>query len=352
MYRRKRFIIFLKILIFSLIAGITLATMVFCRLKSTDAIPKIPKERLWHRVSRGETVWDIARLYGTSMNTIISANKIGNPKRIKPGTKLFIPGIAPISKEKTHGTWHRVERGETLSHIALRYDVRWGDILRANKPISTKRLHIGQKLFIPNAKSNEDDGTLYTVKRGDTVWDIARKYSIPQRKIILANRLTRARVIKPGTKLFLPGVKSTTGKTTARRSYSSFICPLRGRIHITSPYGVRIHPIRKRRMFHHGIDLRARVGAGVYAAMSGRVIYAGRYGGYGNLLIIQHRDEFTTRYGHLWKMKVRVGQKVERGQLIALSGNSGVSTGPHLHFEIREKGKTLDPMNHISAFRT
>jgi len=290
MYRRHRFIIFLKIFIFSLIVSTLLATIVFLRLKSVDEIPTIPQERLWHRVSRGETVWDIARLYGTSMNTIISANEISNPKRIKPGTKLFIPGIAPISKNKTNGTWHRVERDETLSHIALRYGVRWRDILRANKPISTKRLHVGQKLFIPNPNNNEDDGVFYTVRRGDTIWDIAREYRVPQKKIILANRITRSRAIKPGTKLFIPGVKNTTGKTIARKSYSGFICPLRGRIYVTSPYGTRIHPIRKRRMFHSGIDLRARVGAGVYATMSGKVTYAGRYGGYGNLVILRHSD--------------------------------------------------------------
>jgi len=348
MYRKRKFIIFLKIFIFFFITGVLLSAMVFFCLQSADAVPAIPKQGLWHRVSRRETIWDIARLYDTSMDAIISANKISNPKRIKPGTKLFIPGIAPISKEDD-GTWHRVERGETLSHIAQRYGVRWRDIFRANKLISTRRLHIGKRLFIPNVKS-KDNGIFHTVRRGDTVWDIARKYRISQKNIIRANRLTRAKSIRPGTRLFIPGVKRVTERT--RTSYSGFTCPLKGKIHITSRYGWRIHPVRRRRLYHHGIDLRAGVGSGVYAAMSGKVIYAGRYGGYGRLVIIQHRGGLTTRYGHLLRAKVRVGQKVKRGQLIALSGNSGVSTGPHLHFEVRKEGKTHNPANYISAFKS
>ncbi len=350
MYRRRKFIIFLKIFTFFFITGVLLSAMVFFCLQSADAVPAIPKQGLRHRVRRGETVWDIARFYGISRDAIISANKITEPKRIKVGAKLFIPGIAPISKE-TDGRWYRVERGDTLSHIAQRYGVRWRDILRANKLVSTKRLHIGTKLFIPKAKS-KDDGIFHTVRRGDTVWDIARKYRISQKKIILANRLIRARTIKPGTRLFIPGVKKVTGRTTARTSYSGLICPLKGKIRITSRYGWRVHPVRRRRLFHHGIDLRARTGTRVYAAMSGKVIYAGRYGGYGNVVIIQHSGGFTTRYGHLLRVKVRVGRRVKRGQLIALSGNSGVSTGPHLHFEIRKAGKTHNPANYISAFKT
>lgn len=351
MNHRRKLSIFLKVFIIFLLTGVLPSATVFFCLQSADAVSASAKG-VWYRVSRGESVWDVARLYGTSMSAIISANGISNPKRIRPGTKLFIPGIAPISRKETDGIWHRVKRGETLSHIAVRYGVSWRDILRANRLISTRRLYVGQKLFIPKVKS-KDGGILHTVRRGDTVWDIAHKYSIPQKKIIRANRLTWAGMkrLKPGTRLLIPGVKRVSEKTTVRRSDSSFICPLKGKIHITSPYGMRIHPIRRKRHFHCGIDLKARVGTAVYASMSGKVIYAGRYGGYGKLVIIQHSNGFTTRYGHLSKTKVGVGQRIKQGQLIALSGNTGVSTGPHLHFEIRKNGKPHNPANYIRAFR-
>jgi murein DD-endopeptidase MepM/ murein hydrolase activator NlpD len=116
---------------------------------------------------------------------------------------------------------------------------------------------------------------------------------------------------------------------------------------VTSGYGYRIHPVSGQRLFHHGIDLRAREGTRIYAAQSGKVIFVGWLGGYGRLVVIKHDDKYTTRYGHLSKITVRSGQKVKSGTVIGLSGDTGYSTGPHLHFEVRCKGKSIDPAKYI-----
>ncbi len=115
---------------------------------------------------------------------------------------------------------------------------------------------------------------------------------------------------------------------------------------ITSKYGVRIHPILKEREFHKGVDIRARMNTPVRALADGVVSFAGfhkKKGGFGKLLVIRHNFAFSTSYGHLNKLHVKTGEFIKKGQIVALTGNSGVSNGPHLHFEIRYIGNSLDP---------
>ncbi|OFZ18923.1 MAG: hypothetical protein A2X94_13285 [Bdellovibrionales bacterium GWB1_55_8] len=109
-------------------------------------------------------------------------------------------------------------------------------------------------------------------------------------------------------------------------------------VHVTSMYGSRGKNV------HEGIDLRARTGTPVLAAESGVVLFAGqRLRGYGKMIVIRHRERIATVYAHNSKLLVRVGQRVRRGQKIALSGNSGRSSGPHVHFEVRNGVEAVDP---------
>ena len=117
---------------------------------------------------------------------------------------------------------------------------------------------------------------------------------------------------------------------------------------ITSDYGTRQHPIQGVTNFHIGIDIgNAGFGAPAVAALGGVVTYAGELGSYGNCVIINHGDGISTLYGHGQKILVEFGQTVQQGDIIMEVGSTGNSTGPHLHFEVRINGKTVDPLNYV-----
>ncbi len=124
--------------------------------------------------------------------------------------------------------------------------------------------------------------------------------------------------------------------------------PTAGYTRISSPFGYRIHPIYKVKKMHSGIDIDAPSGATIAAANSGKVILAGWNGGYGNCVIIDHGDGIATLYGHQSKILVSVGDKVGKGDTIGKVGSTGLSTGPHLHFEVRKDGKAINPMPYFT----
>jgi murein DD-endopeptidase MepM/ murein hydrolase activator NlpD len=124
-----------------------------------------------------------------------------------------------------------------------------------------------------------------------------------------------------------------------------FLYPVRGPI--TSPFGYRTHPILGTTRFHSGLDFGVDHGTPILAAGNGVVIVAEWYGGYGNCLIIQHGNELSTLYGHCSKLLVNQGDPVRQGQVVAEVGSTGMSTGPHLHFEVRQAGTTVDPLGYL-----
>ena len=115
----------------------------------------------------------------------------------------------------------------------------------------------------------------------------------------------------------------------------------------TSGFGYRISPFTGHKQFHEGLDIANRVGTPVIAPANGLVVFTGRKGGFGNLIIISHGHGITTRYGHLSKILVKVGQHVKRGEKIGEIGNTGRSTGPHLHYEVRLNGVPVNPRRYI-----
>lgn len=117
-----------------------------------------------------------------------------------------------------------------------------------------------------------------------------------------------------------------------------------GHARISSPFGYRIHPITGVKKLHAGVDFAVPIGTDVHAAEGGVVVLAEWYSGYGNAVIVDHGNNTWTLYGHLSKFKVEKGDTVKRGQVVAESGNTGQSTGPHMHFEVRVNGEPTDPM--------
>ncbi len=135
---------------------------------------------------------------------------------------------------------------------------------------------------------------------------------------------------------------ATTPKSSGAASGGKWVAPtVSGKI--TSPFGMRFHPVLKRNKMHSGIDLRAPMGTPIAAVGDGEVIFAGPAKGYGNLVAIRHSNGLITRYGHMSKVHVSEGQKIPAGFRIGDSGSEGLSTAPHLHFETIMNGKHVDP---------
>ncbi|MCL2155201.1 MAG: LysM peptidoglycan-binding domain-containing M23 family metallopeptidase [Leptospirales bacterium] len=232
----------------------------------------------------------------------------------------------------------------------------------------------------------------YKVKEKENFWVVLSKCSLDMDTLMSVNGLTSPYQVVPGTVLYIPNMRgivvsgdnlndvytvTTTEKInikyvkTVNKSESlqkkfifipcgkisslerslflgtAFLSPIQyGKT--TSGFGSRKDPFNSQRMeFHKGIDLGCRIGTNVHSARSGEVIFSGYDEGYGNLIIIEHEFGYKSYYGHLSKVLVKKGDFVKTGSLIALSGNTGRSTGPHLHFEIRKNDKALNPMSFL-----
>lgn len=249
-------------------------------------------------------------------------------------TVLFV--VAFFGQESAAGVQqHLVQKGDTLWGISRKYKVSLKSIVQTNKVKSPQRLQIGKKLLIPGTTTQE---AWYFVKAGDTLSSIAHRYNVEWKDLQTINGISSPRNLQIGTRIRIPNGEDLF----------TFANPLRVPLVVTSRYGYRPHPVTGRSQFHEGIDFRAATGTRVYASRSGRVIFAGRKGGYGKIVGIEHENDFTTWYGHLSRISVKVGQQVSQGRVIGLSGNTGISTGPHLHFEIRYKGRSEKPTQYLT----
>jgi murein DD-endopeptidase MepM/ murein hydrolase activator NlpD len=132
---------------------------------------------------------------------------------------------------------------------------------------------------------------------------------------------------------------SGIGQTGSSRSFA----PVNG--HLTSGYGMRFHPILGYTRMHSGVDFGAAWGSPIFAVSSGVVSYAGRHGGHGNYVRLEHGGGLGSGYGHMSRIAVAPGAHVQAGQVIGYVGSSGLSTGPHLHFEVYKGGGTVNPMS-------
>jgi murein DD-endopeptidase MepM/ murein hydrolase activator NlpD len=124
-------------------------------------------------------------------------------------------------------------------------------------------------------------------------------------------------------------------------SMQGFVLPAKGAL--GSGFGPRMHPIYRVVRPHNGVDISGRTGDPVFASKAGQVLFAGTSGGYGNVIIVEHTGGISTVYAHLSKIAVIVGDRVATGEAIGLIGSTGLSTGPHLHFEVRVGGVPRNP---------
>lgn len=227
---------------------------------------------------------------------------------------------------------HEVRPGENLWTIASKYDINIDTLIGANDIKNMNNIMPGDELTILPVK-----GIKYKIGPGDTLADIVENYELDPKKVKLANSITHAEDLKSGDTLILPGASPDFGYQD--RLNQRFIRPVDGRV--TSPFGPRWGS------HHDGIDYAAPIGTPVKAAGGGRVVHVGYSSGYGRTVIIEHQEGMRTLYSHLKSYNVNVGQRVNRGQTIARTGNSGRSTGPHLHFEVRVNGRPVNPENYL-----
>ncbi|HBE78798.1 MAG TPA: hypothetical protein DDW65_13635 [Firmicutes bacterium] len=138
-------------------------------------------------------------------------------------------------------------------------------------------------------------------------------------------------------------IKNLQNKNNTALGSGKFIWPVKGRI--TSYFGWRFHPILRKKKYHSGLDIAQPTGTPIAAADAGVVIFCGRNGGYGNMIALDHGNSISTVYGHCSEILVTNGQTVAKGDTIGKVGSTGLSTGPHLHFEVRKKGVPIDPLS-------
>lgn len=282
--------------------------------KILEQIQEGKEEVKTHIVEEGESFWMIAHNNDLSVDELQQLNADTVPEKLQIGQEIVLTKQEPlisvvVTKEVT------VE--EAIAHSTEYKDT--SSLLKGESKVVTKG-------------SDGKKSVTYEIKEanGSTI----EKNVVEE--VVISEPVTE--VVNRGTGSIQISSRSASNSNGGS---GTLAWPLSSN-KITSPYGTRS------RGFHSGIDLAAKTGTSVYAAAGGTVELASWYYGYGNCVVINHGNGVKTRYAHLSAYKVSVGSTVTRGQLIALSGNTGNSTGPHLHFEVIINGVTKNPVNYLN----
>lgn len=264
-------------------------------------------------------------------------------QRIRPSQEYSaIAEDVPVSTEqfqKLAVEEYTLAEGDTLLGLALRHDLRMDTLVSFNQIDDVRRMRVGDTYRIPNR-----DGLLYTVREGDSLLSIANAHGTETNAILDANDMMSSE-IAVGEVLFVPNARMD--ETELKLILGElFAYPVQARF--TSGFGMRNDPFTGVRRFHNGIDLAGVPGTPIRAAMAGRVVHIEtQIGNYGRFVILRHDGGFQTLYGHLEGFAVRVGQYVSQGGIVGTMGNTGRSTGPHLHFSIIKNGSFVDPLEYL-----
>ncbi len=228
---------------------------------------------------------------------------------------------------------YRVKSGDTFWKILSRSNLDMDTIMTVNDLSNPGEVKKGTVLFLPNMR-----GVLMPNKRTKHNSHLRLRTPVPDRYIVRAN----GNNIENKKFIFLPCGKISRLQRSLFLG-TGFMSPIKhGRK--TSGFGTRKDPFRSRRyQFHRGIDIACPIGTPVRAARNGRVSFKGYRGGYGRLVVIKHEHSYQTIYGHLSRFRGKPGDYVKTGDVIAWSGNTGRTTGPHLHFEVRRRNRAVNP---------
>jgi murein DD-endopeptidase MepM/ murein hydrolase activator NlpD len=440
-----------------------------CRQETQSA--ETPQDT-FHVVQRGETLFLIAKRYGSTLEALAHANGLADPTKIYAGQRLRIPGgTVEIDPQSTSP--YVVQTGDTLLSIASRYETSWRALAQVNGMLSPDVLYAGQVVLVPlvDGSVGGRSGVLHVIDRDETLFRIALRHDVPPWSVVNANDLSNPALIYPGRQLLIPGEESswlpapfisidvhplpvsqgetlvfsvrtaepvtlsgsfleravrfaeendayhglagvhvftepglyeltltatdgdgrTTGITadvvvevgrfgyerisaapslldpaivaaererldalrptfTDSRGWSGpFQRPCGGSV--SSYFGThRAYNAGPYTSYHGGVDLRGPTGTPVYAPAGGNVMMAEPLAVRGNAVVLDHGWGVLTGYWHLSAMEVQVGQEVARGDLIARTGSTGLSTGAHLHWEMWVGGVNVNPLQWLETF--
>lgn len=237
--------------------------------------------------------------------------------------------------------YYEIKKGDTLWDISRKYQTDLNTLIVMNNLTQGSILSVGQTLEIPYNRAR-----VHTIAKGETMWDISQKYETNVARIINANPGKSPNQLKIGDKLNIPdstNSRPVLAYNAPSRSSSSmasqFIWPIVGAI--TSKYGWRSTG------FHHGLDIAGDLGDSIKASAAGTVIFADYKPVYGKTIIIEHSNGHETLYAHMQSIKVNPGTKVAKGQVIGSIGVTGRTTGPHLHFEVKKGSENIDPLEYL-----
>lgn len=308
-----------------------------------EVLPPIT-DGAYHRLAEGETLWDVARLYDVSLDALTERNELDDEavRLLRPGRSVVVPGVS--------------ER----------------DVERATREREERR-----------AEASEARGFRHTVSRGETIWDLAGAFGVSVAEIMAANGLDESGVrgLREGATIYVPGVERDRGGRVRRRltglqrralarasrlglgTRQAARALLHGRVEarwIRAARGGERMPGHLRwpvtngwfvrgfgsgeAGYHLAVDIMGRIGWNVRAAAAGIVGYSGNeVPGFGNIVLLIHPGGWVTLYAHNSANAVVAGQHVPRGGIIAEVGSTGISRGPHVHFELIYDGKNCDP---------
>ncbi len=310
---------FFKLKKSSIILGIALFLVFISSVPLTVNIKSYVWEKKRTLSGDGDLLYNLFLLEGISARAVAGRAATAGP--------FIIPSLKLKSYE--------VKKGDSLFSIAKKFNVSMDSIISTNNMQNAYYLKIGTLLQIPNMS-----GIYYHVKKGDTLSSLTHRYNVDMYKVVDLNDLSSS-VIYVGQRLFIPGGTLSEWEK-AEALGTLFKYPVTGRL--SSNIGFRKDPFTGKRAYHAGIDLANRIGTSVYASQYGNVSYVGYKSNYGKVVIIVHPQGYKTLYAHLDKILVKKGQRVKQGEKIGTVGNTGRSTGPHLHFEIHQYRKIIDPL--------
>lgn len=268
-----------------------------------------------YRVKEGDSLWSIARAHGLLVKELLDANP-GLTENLDIDQEINLAAVQPLLHVRITSSSVKQEA------IPYQVEVRLDSNLRRG---STKVIRDGEQ--------GEKEVVYRLVRENDRI--ISRE--------VLSTRVLKdpvSRIVAQGTASVRYYASASSSYSVSRGSGSGVLSwPVGGGI--TSGYGYRGGE------FHAGIDIAAGTGTPVHAAAGGRVVEAGWGGGYGRTVVIDHGNGLATRYAHLSRIDVSVGETVERGEVIGAVGSTGRATGPHLHFEVMSNGGRVNPLNYL-----